>query len=99
MLEARYPAARAVAPVLQAHFARHLAAAAAGPGTAALPDVPDASAIEALIDAAFLASLRRAESYLARLSLALLAPTGTQRPLVVVRPPPLVPDALVRIVP
>ena len=44
------------------------------PGRAA----PDADTIEAIIDAAFWASLRREESYVPKISLA-LAPAGARR--------------------
>lgn len=59
MPEARYPAARVFAARLAEHFARLVAADAADPP----PGVPpaDAATIQALIDAAFWASLQREE--------------------------------------
>ena len=58
MAHPTYPAARAVAGAVNAHFTRHIAAASAREGLA-LAEVPALDAIEALIDAAFWASLRR----------------------------------------
>ena len=91
MTDPRYPAARAVAPQVQAHFARHK-----GPGP--LPP-PDAQTIEAVIDAAFWASLRREEGYVPRISLALLPPEYAANPLHFERPLPLTPAALVPVAP
>jgi hypothetical protein len=91
-----YAAARSVAPHIQAHFARHIRSASAVP-----PDIelPDREAIEAIIDAAFWTSLRREEGYVPRISLALLPPERTPRPLLFERPLPLATTALVRVAP
>ena len=70
-----YPAARAVASKVRAHFAHHLALARAH-GRTDLASEPDTSDIEALIDAAFWASLRREEGVAPTISLALLPPEG-----------------------
>lgn len=67
-----YPAARAAAARIRTHFERHIAelpAEGVGGGAA-----PDAAAIEALLEAAFWASLRREEGYVPRISLAWVAP-------------------------
>jgi hypothetical protein len=61
--------------------------------------LPDAATVEALIDAAFWASLRREEGYAPRISLAFLAPEARRRPLVFERPLPLRPDVLARVAP
>ena len=53
-----YPPARKVAAAVHEHFARRLAAARAK-GHGGLATVPDAATIEAVIDTAFWASLRR----------------------------------------
>jgi hypothetical protein len=93
-----YPAAHLVAARVQEQFARYLAAV----GTAApaeLSLLPDALAIEAIIDAAFWASLRREEGYVPRISLALLPPGLTDRPLLFERSLPLSPASLVHIAP
>jgi hypothetical protein len=60
MSDPSYPAARQVAATVQAHFANHLAAARAL-GRVDLGVEPEAAWIEAMIDAAFWASLRREE--------------------------------------
>ncbi len=60
MNNAMYPNARLVAARAEAHFARHIALARAR-GRADVADPPDAATIEAIIDAAFWASLRREE--------------------------------------
>src|SRR5688572_210897 len=92
-----YPAARTVAPLIAQHFARHLSAV---PAVDVAPMVlPEADAIEAIVDAAFWASLRREEGYEPRISLALLAPELAVRPLRFAKSLPLSPAALVRVAP
>ncbi|PYR18077.1 MAG: hypothetical protein DMF98_26225 [Acidobacteria bacterium] len=93
-----YPAARAVAPTIEAHFRRY-AEDAQRRGVARVPGVADALTIERLIDAAFWASLRREEAYIPRISLAFVSPDATPHPLVLERALPLDPDALVRVSP
>jgi hypothetical protein len=95
MAEPGYPAARSVAPRIQAHFAKHRA----GSGAATLLPVPQAEAIEAIIDAAFWASLRREEGYVPKISLALVSAEEAPHPLRFERPLPLSPGALVRVAP
>jgi hypothetical protein len=98
MTQSAYPAARAAAGRIQSHFARYLA----GPvhqqdrNAAALPDI---AAIEAIIEAAFWASLRREEGYLPRISLAFVAPESLERPLRFERPLPLEAQPLTRLSP
>jgi hypothetical protein len=92
-----YPAAHAVAPALHAHFTRHLALARAAGNALDLPTAPDLDAMEAIIDAAFWASLRREEGYVPRISLALLSPAQGAPSLTFERSLPLAPNALVRI--
>ena len=72
-MEPAYPAARTVAARVQNHFARHLASARRR-GRRDLAQEPDAEDIEAVIDAAFWASLRREEGITPMISLALLPP-------------------------
>jgi hypothetical protein len=98
MWEPGYPAARAVAPRLQAHFARHRAATLAA-GRLVQAPLPDLESIEAIIDTAFWASLRREEGYVPRISLALLPPDAALHPLLFERALPLSPAALVRVAP
>lgn len=98
MAQSTYPAAHAVAAAVNAHFTRHIAAASAQQGVA-LAEVPGQDAIEALIDAAFWASLRREEGQTPRISLALL-PTGQARhPLVFQSHLPLGPAMLAKVAP
>src|SRR5260370_38037440 len=57
-----YAAARTISPKLHAYFARHRAEAI-GRGQSHLAPLPEAETIEAVIDAAFWASLRREEAH------------------------------------
>jgi hypothetical protein len=61
--------------------------------------VPDTTAIEAIIEAAFWASLRREEGYLPRISLALVAPEAVKWPIRFVRGLPLAAQPLTRLAP
>jgi hypothetical protein len=90
--------ATAVAPRIHAHFIDHLNAAR-DRGQAKLASVPDAAAIEAMIDTAFWASLRREESYVPKISLAFLPPDAARHPLLFERALPLAPGALVKVAP
>jgi hypothetical protein len=92
-----YPAARSVAARLEAHFGEHAATRRADSPLAA--PRPDAEAIEALIDAAFWASLQRQEGYAPEISLAFLPPERAVRPLLLAAPQPLGPRALARLAP
>src|SRR5437899_6274584 len=98
MIGPAYPAARIVAPKVEAHFARHLADARAR-GQTGLATPPDADTIEAIISVAFWASLRREESYLPKISLAYLSAAETPYPLEFERRLPLEPAPLVRMAP
>ena len=75
MTEPAYPAARAVAARVQRHFTEHLESARQRGRTDLAPE-PAAADIEAMIDAAFWASLRREEGVTPTISLALLPPEG-----------------------
>jgi len=98
MPDPAYPAARAVAHRIEQHFARHVAVARAQkrPNIA---EPPDAEAVEAIIDAAFWASLRREEGVLPKISLAYLAPTEAGHALRFTQSLPLRPAALARLAP
>ena len=61
--------------------------------------LPDAAAVEAIVDAAFWASLQREEGYVPRISLAFLPPEGAARHLRLATPLPLGPRALSRLGP
>src|SRR4051812_11416043 len=94
---ARYGGANAAAPRVASHFARHITAAQRdGLAAAAAPSV---STLEAIIDAAFWASLHREEGYVPKISLAYLPPEQTERPMVFERPMPLVPSMLSKVSP
>jgi hypothetical protein len=98
MTEPAYPAARIVAPKVAAHFAHH-AEETRRRGRVDLLAAPGADMIEAIIDAAFWASLRREESYVPKISLAFLPPEAAQHPLLFDRPLPLAPEKLVKVAP
>ena len=91
-----YPAARTIAPAIHDHFVRHIAKARAA-GVDPLPPAPETDAIEAIIDAAFWASLRREEGYVPKISLALLTPEQAAPSLIFARSMPLATSSLVRI--
>jgi hypothetical protein len=96
--EATYEAARAVAPAIQAHFARHVAAAREQ-GEEKLAPIPDRAAIEAIIDATFWASLRREEGRSPKISLAFFSHEQVPQPLIFERPLALIPDFLTKLGP
>jgi len=92
-----YAAARSSAAGLVDYFARHAAAAAAHPSVGSC--LPDVGTVEALIDAAFWASLQREEGYVPEISLAFLPPKRAVRPLMLAQAMPLSPRALGRLAP
>ena len=92
-----YAAARSSAAGLVDYFARHAAAAQAHPSVGSC--LPDVGTVEALIDAAFWASLQREEGYVPEISLAFLPPKRAVRPLMLAQPMPLSPRALGRLAP
>ena len=96
--EPTYLAARMVAPALEAHFTEHRAAAVER-GTPGLPPVPPAALIEAVIDIAFWASLRREEGRPPRISLTLLGPDEAAQPLIFGHRLRLTPHALTKLAP
>ncbi len=75
----RYPSAHEVAPKVHQHFVRYLALAA--PAETTMHIAPGERDVEALVDAAFWASLRREEGYVPRISLALVPPDRASRPI------------------
>jgi hypothetical protein len=97
MNEPLYPAARTYAARLADHFVKHTAAAEHAVPACAVP--PDTQAIEALVDAAFWASLQREEGYTPEISLAFLPPGRAVQPLLLKNPLPLGPRALARLSP
>jgi hypothetical protein len=84
--DSSYPAARTAAAHIHHHFARH--------------DAPvDPAAVEAMIEAAFWASLRREEGYMPRISLALIDHAAVPYPLRFERPLPLAAQPLTQLGP
>ena len=79
--EPTYIAARMVASTIEVHFAEHLANARAV-GAKHLADEPQAPIIEAIIDVAFWASLRREEGRSPKISISLLPPEQSNSPLI-----------------
>jgi hypothetical protein len=78
-----YPAARAAALRVHSQYGQH----------------PDVATIEAMIDVAFWASLRREETYTPRVSLAFVEPLHVNMPLMFERPVPLASHLLTRLGP
>jgi hypothetical protein len=93
-----YAAARIVSPTVHAYFARRLEKARAR-GAGRLASLPSEETIEAMIDAAFWASLRREEGYSPRISLAFLSPLEAGEPLLFERAMSLAPAPLTRVAP
>jgi hypothetical protein len=93
-----YQAARAVAATVASHFARHLAEARQC-GEPEIAPAPKEKAIEAIIDAAFWASLRREEGHSPKISLAFLPPEQVGQPLIFERRLALTPSVLTKLGP
>src|SRR6266542_3052709 len=96
MIVPTYPDSRVVAATVQERFARHIAAARQQ-GQQNIAPQPDALTIEAIINAAFWASLRREESYFPKISFAFLPPEQAGQPLTFERPLPFTPVTLARL--
>ncbi|GAB3289794.1 hypothetical protein GCM10027511_01820 [Hymenobacter humi] len=95
--EPTYFTARMAAPRIEAHFARHRAAVSEQVARLAAP--PDAACVEAIIDVAFWASLRREEGRPPRISLALLLPPQARQPLQLGEHRRLTPHNLLKLAP
>ncbi|TWR30983.1 hypothetical protein FPZ43_00420 [Mucilaginibacter pallidiroseus] len=96
--EPTYLPARMVAPTIEAHFKRHLSLAAPSPGRI-LATAPAAEIIESVLDVAFWASLQREEGKSPKVSLALLEPSQSDRPLIFGDKLRLTPRNLVKLAP
>src|SRR5216684_1877826 len=96
--EPTYQAARAVAATVEAHFARHIAAARER-GEQELATEPNAQTIAAMIDATFWASLRREEGESPKISLAFLPPEQAGQPLMFQHRLSLDPHVLTKLAP
>jgi hypothetical protein len=98
MTQPAYSVARAIAPAVAEHLRLHrLAQPPHDPVLPPLELLPDAQAIEALVDTAFWASVRREEGYIPKISLAFLRPVDEVDPLIFAQPLPLDPSALTRL--
>jgi len=93
-----YQAANTVAPIVEEHFARHLAEARKL-GEDDLAPQPDAKAIAAIINATFWASFRPEEGRFPKISLAYLPPEQAQQPMVFENPLPLTAGVLTKLAP
>jgi hypothetical protein len=93
-----YPIARAAALAAQEHMAKLLAAARASGRTDLAPE-PDTAVLEAMVDAAFWASLRREEGYSPTISLAFLPPGLPAVRLTLEESLPLAPEPLTKLAP
>ncbi|HLI83052.1 MAG TPA: hypothetical protein VKV17_03990 [Bryobacteraceae bacterium] len=91
-----YPAARVAAVRIAAHLERH---AARMPEAAKPFAAPDKAAMEAMIEAAFWASLRREEGFTPRISLAFVGPEALRFPLIFGRRLPLAAQPLTKLGP
>lgn len=96
--EPTYLAARSVAPIVETHFAEHIAAARLR-GENELAPEPDARTVEAIIDATFWASLRREEGRSPKISLAYVPPEQVGQPLIFEKSLPLTPGVLTKLAP
>jgi hypothetical protein len=88
-----YPVARKVSELIYPRFLRGSGQRRKG------TEAPEIADIEAMIDAAFWASLRREEGYVPTISAAFLDPDGPCDPLRFEQPLPFAPDALARLAP
>ena len=98
MIVPTYPDSRVVAAMVLERFARHIAAARQL-GQQNIAPQPDALTIEAIINAAFWASLRREESYFPKISFAFLPPEQAGQPMTFERPLTFTPVTLARLAP
>ena len=96
--EPTYISARMVAPTIEEHFAAHLSSARLV-GAKNLADNPKSPIIEAIIDVAFWASLRKEEGRSPKISISLLPPQQCHNPLVFGKRLRLTPHNLTKLAP
>lgn len=96
--EPTYQAARSVAATIEAHFVEH-AALACKAGSDSTASIPPANVIEAIVDAAFWASLRKEEGNPPKISIAFLRPDQAEDPLLFEKRLPLSPAILTKLAP
>jgi len=93
-----YQAANIAAPLVEEHFARHLAEARRM-GEDGLAPQPDAQSIAAIINATFWASFRPEEGRFPKISIAYLPPEQAGQPMVFEHPLPLTAGVLMKLAP
>ena len=93
-----YQAANTVAPIVEAHFVRHLGEARRL-GEDDLAPQPDARSIAAIINATFWASFRPEEGRFPKISLAYLPPEAAGQPMLFEHPLPLTAGVLTKLAP
>jgi hypothetical protein len=98
MSETTYQAAKVVAPAVEEHFAEHHKSALLL-DEMRLATVPVTSAIQAIIDITFWASLRREEGHSPKISLAYLPPEQSGQPMIFEQRLKLTPDILTKLAP
>jgi len=94
--QSTYQAARSVASLIAEHFSQELAAARSRGEDGDMAE-PQAAIIEALIDTAFWASLRREEGHSPKISLVLLPPWLAGTPLLFANRLPFTPETLTKL--
>jgi len=98
MGKATYPPATFVAPMVEDHFARHIAEARRQ-GETELAFPPNRETIETIVDATFWASFRPEEGRFPKISLAYLPPEQARQPLMFEQPLHLTPAVLTKLAP
>jgi len=98
MNQPTYQAANTVAPIVEAHFARHLAEARKM-GEDNLASQPDAHSIASMLNATFWASFRPEEGRFPKISMAYLSPEQARQPMVFEHPLPLTAGVLTKLAP
>jgi hypothetical protein len=93
-----YQAANTVAPIVEAHFSRHLEEARRL-GEDGLAPQPDTRSIAAIINATFWASFRPEEGRFPKISIAYLPPEEARQPMVFEHPLPLTAGVLTKLAP
>ena len=93
-----YQAASTVAPVVEAHFARHIGEARRK-GEDGLAPLPEARAIASIINATFWASFRPEEGRFPKISLAYLPPEQAGQPMMFEHQLPLTASVLTKLAP
>ncbi|TWR26950.1 hypothetical protein FPZ42_07910 [Mucilaginibacter achroorhodeus] len=96
--EPTYLPARIVAPEIEEHFKKYQLAAK-GENNNSVASAPDLHIIEAVIDVAFWASMRREEGHSPNISLALLQPYQSEKPLIFGEKLRLTPQNLIKLAP